>query len=122
MLKQIKTCNSLFPEVGRYDRIQMFLQQKKEQKRQEKQQKERNNRQKGTFEVLKSEYETAVNDYNRLMSSCSAGQDMLLEVGMYLEQVGEIVATNEYEVAADAMPFVREAQGMLNAIKANCDY
>ena len=39
---------------------------------------------------------------------------------MYLEQVKELIDTNDFEIAGDALPFVREAQAGLNELKEPC--
>ena len=43
-----------------------------------------------------------------------------MEIQMYLEQVKELIDTNDFETAGDAMPFVREAQAGLNELKEPC--
>ena len=75
--------------------------------------------QKEEFALLKKEYEAADKDYQAL-TSCADAEEKLMEIQMYLEQVKELIDTNDFETAGDAMPFVREAQAGLNELKEPC--
>ncbi|MEC7985071.1 MAG: hypothetical protein VX278_07900, partial [Myxococcota bacterium] len=67
----------------------------------------------------KSQYEYALQQYKAL-SQCSTAQETLMEVEMYLEQIADVIKMNDYEVASDALPFVREASSMMTAIEPSC--
>ena len=69
--------------------------------------------------LLKKEYEVADKDYQALIS-CAEAEEQLMEIQMYLEQVKELIDTNDFETAGDATPFVREAQAGLNELKEPC--
>ena len=92
---------------------------KREEERKKKEEAERKKRQKEEFAQLKKEYETADADYKKLQS-CPSAEEAIMETSAYLEQVKEIIDSNDVETAADAMPFVREAQAKLNASKEQC--
>ena len=92
-----------------------------EEKRKKREEAERKKRQKEEFAQLKKEYDTADADYKALVAaSCAEAEEPLMELQMYLEQVKELIDTNDFELAADATPFVREAQAGLNELKPLC--
>jgi len=92
---------------------------KREEERRKKEEAERKKRQKEEFALLKKEYEVADKDYQALIS-CAEAEEQLMEIQMYLEQVKELIDTNDFETAGDATPFVREAQAGLNELKEPC--
>ena len=95
------------------------LERKRLEEQRKREEAERKKRQKEEFAVLKQEYEAADKDYQAL-TSCAEAEEKLMEIQMYLEQVKELIDTNDFETAGDAMPFVREAQAGLNELKEPC--
>ena len=124
ILEEYKTRNPEDPAVDeRIARVQeserIAEERKREEERKRKEEAERKKRQKEEFATLKKEYSEADKDYKALQS-CADAAEKLEELQMYLEQVKELIDTNDFELAADATPFVREAQAGLNELKPLC--
>ena len=80
---------------------------------------ERKKRQQEKFKALKTAV-TSARDLYKQMSSCEAAAEPLMEVNVYIEQVEELIKENDFESAADAMPFIEEAQATMESLKEVC--
>jgi|GEM_PF-2243625 len=96
------------------------IERKKEEERKRKEEAERKKRQKEEFNKLKKEYDAAMKDYNLLKECADVAAQLEEEVLFSLEQVKELIDAKDYETAADAMPFVQDAQATMNEFKAVC--
>ncbi|MEC7986251.1 MAG: tetratricopeptide repeat protein [Myxococcota bacterium] len=135
--------------IDRVLKLQAEEEARKEAERKKKEEeRKRKERQKKQFEKLKAEFQTADTDYKGLTStcgcsflppptpaegeeppppprykeidSCANGGDNLMMAKEYLDQVADLIAMEDHEIAADALPFVKEAQAGLEEVKAMC--
>ena len=54
------------------------------------------------------------------IESCTNGGDNLMMAKEYLDQVADLIAMEDHEIAADALPFVKEAQAGLEEVRGIC--
>ena len=126
VLEEYKSRNPEDPAVDeRIARVQesqrIEEERKKEEERKRKEEALRKKRQKEEFATLKKEYAVAEADYKAIKeANCAEAEEKLMELEMYLEQVKELIDTNDIETAGDATPFVREAQAGLDELKPLC--
>ncbi|MEC7983678.1 MAG: PEGA domain-containing protein [Myxococcota bacterium] len=120
--KQLRKCLKIFPSLSLEEEIARFIEWERAQRYFKKEAAERKKRQQASFNFLKSEYENTQQRYNLLSDRCSSAQaqETLMEVEIYLGQVAVIIEMNEYEVASDALHFVREVSSMMEDIEPSC--